>query len=416
MLFSSGKRARNVESRFGTEARLERRPSLDKASYYPPPQFDDHRIGSILRDEKCLRRLIVQEIYEVCGDLYPDSHERDVILGAIRQMCGPFQSVAKNGSGFYDWWYDKARKKHKGTCVSDIERARLHPKEWGVSREALPGIVRPPRLRRVPPPLRQSDSLPETHMGSTASPAMMPACPPMQAPPCTVNYASWRDDGGVMLTPDAAPFVQRATAGVFTPNCASATADSRVPAMTNVVQQQPVEQDILPRDADNCNLEDVYANIHTMEAAKAKLIAQKKDDRMRARQEKIAAKAAEKAANKAAAAKDKQNKRSRTDKENNSVQELSAYEQQRRKNMQENEQVLNQMGLLACTIKFKKGMKFHIPHEAFPDEDPPANGEYWVGVFTHTKQGGLEDVGIRVDETGEVFSQPKVVAAKWLVV
>ena len=60
-------------------------------------------------------------ILEVCGDLYPDATERAVILGAIEDFCGPPSS----GSALHwDMWRDLATKKrHKGTAVSDLEKA-----------------------------------------------------------------------------------------------------------------------------------------------------------------------------------------------------------------------------------------------------------------------------------------------------
>ena len=57
-------------------------------SYFPPAQFDAHRLYAQTRDETKLRALVVQEVYRWCGDLYPDLEEKKVVLGAIEAHCG----------------------------------------------------------------------------------------------------------------------------------------------------------------------------------------------------------------------------------------------------------------------------------------------------------------------------------------
>lgn len=68
------------------EQLLMRRPSV--TSYFPPAQFDAHRLYAPTRDETKLRALVVQEVYRWCGDLYPDLEEKKVVLGAIEAHCG----------------------------------------------------------------------------------------------------------------------------------------------------------------------------------------------------------------------------------------------------------------------------------------------------------------------------------------
>lgn len=73
-------------------------------------------------------------------------------------MCGPLQTISKNDGGFYDWWFDKNKKKHKGTCIADLERARIQPEKWGVSKMKMEGMVRPPRPTRILEPLPRCES------------------------------------------------------------------------------------------------------------------------------------------------------------------------------------------------------------------------------------------------------------------
>ena len=68
------------------EQLLMRRRSV--TSYFPPAQFDAHRLYAPTRDETKLRALVVQEVYQWTGDLYPDLEEKKVVLGAIEAHCG----------------------------------------------------------------------------------------------------------------------------------------------------------------------------------------------------------------------------------------------------------------------------------------------------------------------------------------
>ena len=124
----------------------ERRGHLLPGDYHVPPQFDRFAKGIPGRDMKALRKLITQEILEVCGDLYPDLAERGVILGALEDFCGP---PSCGTSLHWDNYKDgDTRKKHKGTAISDLEKARAKPADYGVSRRCVPGRMRPARLKR----------------------------------------------------------------------------------------------------------------------------------------------------------------------------------------------------------------------------------------------------------------------------
>ena len=122
-------------------------------AYHVPPAFDKYHKSNPTTwaaNGKELRKLVVQETLEVCGDLYPDATERAVIFGAIEQNCG-----APHGNGHFDNWKDIAGKKHKGTGVSDLEKARKDPASYGVTSRCVPGRMRPqrpPRPSNAPPP------------------------------------------------------------------------------------------------------------------------------------------------------------------------------------------------------------------------------------------------------------------------
>jgi hypothetical protein len=121
--------------------------------YHVPPSFDKYHKSNPTTwaaNGKELRKLVVQEILEVCGDLYPDATERAVIFGAIEQFCGRFCG-APHGNGHFDNWKDLAGKKHKGTGVSDLEKARKDPASYGVTNRCVPAqrVPQMPR-RRVP--------------------------------------------------------------------------------------------------------------------------------------------------------------------------------------------------------------------------------------------------------------------------
>ena len=141
----------------------ERRRHLLPGDYHVPPQFDIYASGIPGRNMKALRVLIVQEILEVCGDLYPDANERAVVLGAIEGFCG---RPTMGQSLHWDNWKDETtKKKHKGSAISDLEKARARPEEYGVSRRCVPGRLRPSRLKRpdsVPPSAALAGSTPHT--------------------------------------------------------------------------------------------------------------------------------------------------------------------------------------------------------------------------------------------------------------
>jgi hypothetical protein len=62
----------------------------------------------------------------------------------------------------------------------------------------------------------------------------------------------------------------------------------------------------------------------------------------------------------------------------------------------------------------KVGERLHIPHSAFPDEEPPALG-YWLGITVHTRKGGKLDIGIKVDDEDDVFTRPMTEVVSWVV-
>ena len=123
-----------------------RRPPMVASEYYPPAVFDSHRTSLPTRSEPVLRKEIVKEIRAVCGDLYPTQNERDVIIGAIEAYCGAPTHVAK---GHYNNWRDHSGLKHKGTAISDLEKARTNQAAWGVPKEADRHPMRPARPPRV---------------------------------------------------------------------------------------------------------------------------------------------------------------------------------------------------------------------------------------------------------------------------
>jgi len=124
----------------------ERRTYMYPDSYFPPITFDKYHHSIPRGDDKALRKLIVQEISEVCGDLYPNMNERGVILPAIEQFVG----VPATGGHWDNWRIDIAgiTKKHKGAAVSDLEKARRAPAAYGVSGRRVPDRMRPTRPRR----------------------------------------------------------------------------------------------------------------------------------------------------------------------------------------------------------------------------------------------------------------------------
>lgn len=165
------------------ERLLTRRPRMEAADYFPPASFDPHRAGSKDRDETKLRHLVVQEMKEVAGDLYLSEQERHVILGAVEMYVGSPLLRGCHQASHWNNWRDSSGKKHKGTAIADMEKARLAPLTYGVTKQAVHGD-RPPRPRRQPPPLQragaalepdpkpdvapQSHPLPHANMGVAA--------------------------------------------------------------------------------------------------------------------------------------------------------------------------------------------------------------------------------------------------------
>ena len=124
----------------------ERRTYMYPDSYFPPITFDKYHHSIPRGDDKGLRKLIVQEVEEMCGDLYPNMNERGVILPAIEQFVG----VPATGGHWDNWRIEIAgiTKKHKGAAVSDLEKARRTPATYGVSGRRVPDRMRPTRPRR----------------------------------------------------------------------------------------------------------------------------------------------------------------------------------------------------------------------------------------------------------------------------
>ena len=88
----------------------------------------------------------------VVGDLYPEPHEKRLILSAIQEFCGPPHGT--NGTvGHWNDWKDMNGKKHKGAGVDAIEKARRLPSEYNLEQtNAIPGPA-PLRPTRTLPPL-----------------------------------------------------------------------------------------------------------------------------------------------------------------------------------------------------------------------------------------------------------------------
>lgn len=107
------------------------------------------------------------QVYDVCGDLYPDSDERAVILSAIEKYIGR-PSAGKH----WNTWKDEGGKKHKGSAISDLEKARRDPAAWGVSAKCVPGRMRPSRpVRRAQEPASLTPLLVPAALAVGAAPA-----------------------------------------------------------------------------------------------------------------------------------------------------------------------------------------------------------------------------------------------------
>ena len=121
----------------------------DIKEYYPPPEFDKHMRGSGTRNFPELRRMIIKEMEDFCGHLYPTKEEKDIVLAAIQSLCGP----PDNGPHWNFWTSTENGRvmKHKGMAISDLEKARRDPGAYACNGIALEGQMRPSRpVRPVP--------------------------------------------------------------------------------------------------------------------------------------------------------------------------------------------------------------------------------------------------------------------------
>ena len=121
----------------------------DIKEYYPPPEFDKHMRGSLTRNFSELRRLIIKEVEDYCGHLYPTKEEKDIMLAAIQMLCGP-----PDCGPSWNYWTSTENgrvMKHKGMAISDLEKARRDPGAYACNGIALEGQMRPSRpVRPVP--------------------------------------------------------------------------------------------------------------------------------------------------------------------------------------------------------------------------------------------------------------------------
>ena len=162
-----------------------RRPPLDAANYFPPANFDAHRVGLESRNEEQLRKACVKEVdcpppppppppprarilttalpslqlEDVAGHLYPTKKEKEVVLSAIQAMCGPPNCKKLKGEpcGYFNDWVDSNHVHHKGATIGDLEKARrpeTRAKYPGVTGRANNSGLRPPRPMRIVPPLQ----------------------------------------------------------------------------------------------------------------------------------------------------------------------------------------------------------------------------------------------------------------------
>ena len=150
-------------------------------SYFPPPDFDEDAQGQLFRQPRRLRTKITKEVEDVCGDLYPTCEELAVILRAIQSHCGP-----PDGAPSWNWWWSGSKlngnsKKHKGTAISDIEKARRNPGAYGCHGQAVEGTLRPARPMRT-----------KVHPGAmsvSVTPAGAAATPPLNGRPTPLSGA-----------------------------------------------------------------------------------------------------------------------------------------------------------------------------------------------------------------------------------
>ena len=129
----------------------------DITEYFPPSTFDEDVRWAPFRSNSRLRLKVVKEIEDMCGDLYPSKHERDVILRSIQAFCG-----TPDHSPSWDYYFTQTnkwdKKKHKGAAISDLEKARRDPRAYGCHGTAVEGQMRPARPARASAP---SSALPQ---------------------------------------------------------------------------------------------------------------------------------------------------------------------------------------------------------------------------------------------------------------
>lgn len=122
----------------------------------------------------------------MCGDLYPSSSERNIICETIQEMCGPpgFRLNGGGSSGHFDNWKETLPngqyRKHKGTTVGDLEKARRDGEHWGVPLEADRSGVRPARPKRILPPVPHPKRV-------NPNPNRLDPPPPLEAPAAPLN-------------------------------------------------------------------------------------------------------------------------------------------------------------------------------------------------------------------------------------
>ena len=152
-----------------------RAPFQLNTDYNCPAVFDQfHKSNIHFRNDITLRNAIVHEIYAVCGDLYPDWLERELMLKTIEEFVGP----PRSGGHWFNWRDPRTNMKHKGSAISDIERARRNAAQYGVSSRAMEGRIRPDRsFRPLPTPALSSAIVVQDSADKNARP--LPAPGPM---------------------------------------------------------------------------------------------------------------------------------------------------------------------------------------------------------------------------------------------
>ena len=181
MMKSSGAKGGAMRACSG-ELTTRREPIQD---YYPPSEFDMEAKGSLTRNNKRLRKKIVKEFEDYCGHLYPSKEEKDIMLAKIQELVGP----PENGRSWNYWFSTTAGgvvTKHKGMAITDLEKARRNPAEYGCHGTAVDGQLRPARPVRPGPFIaslqtpdatnsRNSDSKPAGELNGTP-----PSIPPSE--------------------------------------------------------------------------------------------------------------------------------------------------------------------------------------------------------------------------------------------